>query len=295
MLFPFGKKTGSPISSETLELLEIATAMRSRFTIELPERNGKGPSLNCSIEAYNSNSLLLDVSTSTQPLSTRWKGRKIECYFSIVRFKPSRSESFYNFRSTLLDIRKTSRNILVELSTPAEISSGQRRKSLRVRPALGTIIDIHALPASETTDKDSSEAGCALPPLESLADSLLCDGSIRCMDISAGGIRIGGETAALQAKLAHLEIGAIYLLHLELAAVTGQDAQSHWLKARIVVAGRSKDVTNEGYIGLEFTHEAKPTMTGTMEWVEVRGGCVYRLSKWTNALYMEYVRKSLPE
>ncbi len=129
----FGKKDEEHAANLVFQQLRLAADRRARFYVVVRTRDGKQHSLPGLIESYEGPTLLIDMSSGVR-LSSAWKGQTVECYFRIVTLAPQRSEQHFMFASRILDIRALSTGLIVELQKPAAIESGQRRRSVRVRP-----------------------------------------------------------------------------------------------------------------------------------------------------------------
>lgn len=129
----FGKKDEEHAANLVYQQLRLAADRRARFYVVVRTRDGKQHSLPGLIESCEGPTLLIDMSTGVR-LSTAWKGQVVECYFRIVAMAPQRTEQHFMFASRILDIRALSTGLIVELEKPGAIESGQRRRSVRVRP-----------------------------------------------------------------------------------------------------------------------------------------------------------------
>lgn len=291
MLFRFGKKNDDAGKNPVIELLDQATDNRAKFIVVVPDRRGKPHSVSCSFEARSQHSILLDVSRANA-LSTGWKGRKVQCFFSIVRFQPTRSETFYNFTATLLDLRKTSKGVLIELSMPHSIEPGQRRKSLRIQPLPSLVLSLSLWSAPElagTAEEPVADLALPSPPYANMLE----EGGVRVADISAGGMRLAVQGAALQKEYPWLAENGRRLLRCVLGAIADQPTHAYWFSVMPVNLVPPPSLSDDAFIGLEFTHEGKPNNDNILNWLAVKDGHVHRLSRWTNAVYMQYIRKSL--
>lgn len=289
MLFRFGKKDDLPEAQDTVnDLLGQAIDTRVKFIVVVPERDTKPHSVTCSVEHVSRESILLDVSRATA-LSTGWKGRKVQCFFSIVRLQPNRSETFYNFSATLLDLRRTSKGVLIELSMPRSIEPGQRRKSLRIRPLPSLVLSLSMWQNPELAGMMQEPATVQVLPSIPYPN-LLKVGGIRVADISAGGMRLAVQGSALQAQTWLGEEGR-RLMHCVLGSVADQPVHEYWFSVTRANVTPAPSLSDDAFIGFEFTHEGKPNKAKGLDWLPVKDGHVHRLSRWTNAVYMQYIRK----
>ncbi|MDR3045012.1 MAG: hypothetical protein LBU75_12255 [Desulfovibrio sp.] len=315
----FGKKDEEHTANLVFQQLRLAADRRARFYVVVRTRDGKQHSLPGLIDSYEGPTLLIDMSTGVR-LSSAWKGQTVECYFRIVAMAPQRTEQHFMFASRILDIRALSTGLIVELQKPAAIESGQRRRSVRVRPVpeLVGLLDVRrdqspddgplslaALDgyqriigvaaqnplegeAPTVTVAPASAADQAAVPASSPAS----DPQPGLVDVSAGGLRAciaprageGGEKGPLS-RGDKVLLRAI--LHWPGGAHQPLDVL---LKAEVSTRMHTGSVAGGVDVGVEFLCDGKIDADGTVTWVPVRDG-VYRIAQWVNAVYMEYMRK----
>lgn len=293
MIFKSKEKEARQAAAVVQQMLQLACDSRARFFLEVPSRQGRGYSVACHPVTCDGPTLLLDV-VQGKGLSTAWKGRRVDCFFRIVRFKPQRTEQFYSFVATLLDIRKTSTGVLIELEKPQSIGTEQRRRSLRVRPVPELV---QAVEFWVDTLEDQPLTAALLAELApSPLTAMMREGTALLLDVSGGGARVGLSAKAIQdAGMSPPAAADKFVCRLRLAEPGTGLVQTFWL--RVGVAAVRKSVGQEGMLdcGLEFLCEGKPAGAEAIDWVPVREGNVFRISRWANAVYMEYVRKARNE
>lgn len=323
----FGKKDEEHAANLVYRQLRLAADRRARFYVVVRTRDGKQHSLPGLIESCEGPTLLIDMSTGVR-LSAAWKGQVVECYFRIVTMAPQRTEQHYMFASRILDIRALSTGLIVELEKPGAIDSGQRRRSVRVRPvpelvgmlemrrdqspddgplslaALDGYLRIGGVAAQGPLGAEASVPGAAgsgtsggdapapasVPAPGSLPAN---DAQPYLVDVSAGGLRAciaprAGEGPETGLLNRGDRVVLRTILHWPGGAHQPLDLL---LKAEVSTRMQSAGSLPGGVdVGLEFQFEGKPDADGMVTWLPVRDG-VYRLAQWVNAVYMEYMRK----
>uniref|UniRef100_B8DMD0 Type IV pilus assembly PilZ n=1 Tax=Nitratidesulfovibrio vulgaris (strain DSM 19637 / Miyazaki F) TaxID=883 RepID=B8DMD0_NITV9 len=315
----FGKKDEEHAANLVFQQLRLAADRRARFYVVVRTRDGKQHSLPGLIESYEGPTLLIDMSSGVR-LSSAWKGQTVECYFRIVAMAPQRTEQHFMFASRILDIRALSTGLIVELQKPAAIESGQRRRSVRVRPvpelvgllemrrdqspddgpltlaALDGYQRIIGMAAQNLLEGEAPTVPPAPAPAADQApvpaSSPASDPQPGLVDISAGGLRAciaprageDGERGPL-ARGDRVVLRAI--LHWPGGAHQPLDVL---LKAEVSTRMSTGSVAGGVDVGVEFLADGKVDADGTVTWVPVRDG-VYRIAQWVNAVYMEYMRK----
>lgn len=310
----FGKKDEEHATNLVFQQLRLAADRRARFYVVVRTRDGKQHSLPGLIDSYEGPTLLIDMSSGVR-LSSAWKGQTVECYFRIVTVAPQRAEQHYMFASRILDIRALSTGLIVELEKPAAIDSGQRRRSVRVRPvpelvgllemwrdeapddgplplaALEGYLRIAGVPTQCLLGTEGQPAQAVQSASGPVAESV-ADPQPGLVDISAGGLRtciapragVSGEKGPL-ARGDKVVLRAI--LHWPGGAHQPLDLL---LKAEVSTRMHTGSVVGGVDVGVEFLFDGKIDADGTVAWVPVRDG-VYRVAQWVNAVYMEYMRK----
>ncbi|MBZ2172011.1 hypothetical protein [Nitratidesulfovibrio sp. SRB-5] len=315
----FGKKDEEHAANLVFQQLRLAADRRARFYVVVRTRDGKQHSLPGLIESYEGPTLLIDMSSGVR-LSSAWKGQTVECYFRIVAMAPQRTEQHFMFASRILDIRALFTGLIVELQKPAAIESGQRRRSVRVRPVpeLVGLLEMRRdqspddgpLPLAALDGYQRIIGMAAQNPLEGEAPTVppapapaadqapvpasspASDPQPGLVDISAGGLRAciaprageDGEKGPL-ARGDRVVLRAI--LHWPGGAHQPLDVL---LKAEVSTRMSTGSVAGGADVGVEFLADGKVDADGTVTWVPVRDG-VYRIAQWVNAVYMEYMRK----
>ncbi|MBG3876643.1 hypothetical protein FVW20_06280 [Desulfovibrio oxamicus] len=315
----FGKKDEEHAANLVFQQLRLAADRRARFYVVVRTRDGKQHSLPGLIESYEGPTLLIDMSTGVR-LSSAWKGQTVECYFRIVAMAPQRTEQHFMFASRILDIRALSTGLIVELEKPAAIDSGQRRRSVRVRPVpelVGLLemrrdqsSDDGPLPLAALDDYRRIIGVAAQNPLEGdaptvplapapaadqgpvPASSPASDPQPGLVDISAGGLRAciaprAGEDGEKGPLTRGDKVVLRAILHWPGGAHQPLDVL---LKGEISTRMHTGSVAGGVDVGVEYLLDGKIDADGTVTWVPVRDG-VYRIAQWVNAVYMEYMRK----
>ncbi len=318
----FGKKDEEHAASLVFQQLRLAADRRARFYVVVRTRDGKQHSLPGLIESYEGPTLLIDMSSGVR-LSSAWKGQTVECYFRIVAMAPQRTEQHFMFASRILDIRALSTGLIVELQKPAAIESGQRRRSVRVRPVpeLVGLLDVRRdqspddgpLPLAALDGYQRIIGVVAQNPLEGealaapapvpapapappraavAASSPASDPQPALVDVSAGGLRAciaprAGEDGEKGPLARGDKVVLRAILHWPGGAHQPLDVL---LKAEVSTRMHTGSVAGGVDVGVEFLFDGKIDADGTVTWVPVRDG-VYRVAQWVNAVYMEYMRK----
>lgn len=314
----FGKKDEEHAANLVFQQLRLAADRRARFYVVVRTRDGKQHSLPGLIDSYEGPTLLIDMSTGVR-LSSAWKGQTVECYFRIVAMAPQRTEQHFMFASRILDIRALSTGLIVELEKPAAIESGQRRRSVRVRPvpelvgllemrrdqspddgpltlaALDGYQRIIGVAAQNPLEGEAlAPAVPAAAPTEAAvpASSPASDPQPGLVDVSAGGLRAciaprAGEDGEKGPLARGDKVVLRAILHWPGGAHQPLDVL---LKAEVSTRMHTGSVAGGVDVGVEFLCDGKIDADGTVTWVPVRDG-VYRIAQWVNAVYMEYMRK----
>ncbi len=324
----FGKKDEEHAVNLVYQQLRLAADRRARFYVVVRTRDGKQHSLPGLIESYEGPTLLIDMSSGVR-LSSAWRGQVVECYFRIVAMAPQRTEQHFMFASRILDIRALSTGLIVELEKPAAIESGQRRRSVRVRPVpeLVGLLEVRRdqspddgplplaaldgyqritgvavqnplegdtapaqVPASAAS-ATSAALGQPPPPVQS-ASSPASDPQPWLADISAGGLRACvAPRAGEGGEKGPLTRGDRVVLRAILHWPGGaHQPLDVLLKAEVSTRMHTGSLPGGVDVGLEFLSDGKIDADGMVAWVPVRDG-VYRIAQWVNAVYMEYMRK----
>ncbi|MGJ3522741.1 hypothetical protein ACR4XJ_06865 [Nitratidesulfovibrio sp. D1] len=323
----FGKKDEEHAVNLVYQQLRLAADRRARFYVVVRTRDGKQHSLPGLIESYEGPTLLIDMSSGVR-LSSAWRGQVVECYFRIVAMAPQRTEQHFMFASRILDIRALSTGLIVELEKPAAIESGQRRRSVRVRPvpelvgllevrrdqspddgplsltaldgyqritgvAVQNPLESDTAPAQVPASATSATSGQspAQPPVQS-ASSPASDPQPWLADISAGGLRACvAPRAGEGGEKGPLTRGDRVVLRAILHWPGGaHQPLDVLLKAEVSTRMHTGSLPGGVDVGLEFLFDGKIDADGMVAWVPVRDG-VYRIAQWVNAVYMEYMRK----
>ncbi|MEG6504028.1 hypothetical protein [Nitratidesulfovibrio sp. 1201_IL3209] len=323
----FGKKDEEHAPDLVYQQLRLAADRRARFYVVVRTRDGKQHSLPGLIESYEGPTLLIDMSSGVR-LSSTWKGQVVECYFRIVAMAPQRTEQHFMFASRILDIRALSTGLIVELEKPAAIESGQRRRSVRVRPVpeLVGLLEVRrdqspddgplplaaldgyqritgvaaqnplegeaTAPAQAPASAASAASVTSGQPPAQPASSPASDSQPWLADISAGGLRACvAPRAGEGGEKGPLTRGDRVVLRAILHWPGGtHQPLDVLLKAEVSTRMHTGSLPGGVDVGLEFVFDGKLDADGTVTWVPVRDG-VYRIAQWVNAVYMEYMRK----
>lgn len=315
----FGKKDEDKAAELVQQQLRLAADRRARFFVAVRTRDGRLHSLPGLIESCDGPTLLIDMSSGVR-LSTAWRGQPVECYFRIVTVAPQRVEQHFMFASRILDIRSLSTGLLLELEKPAAIESGQRRRSVRVRPVpeLVGLLEVWRNPSDD-------DGPVQLADLEGW--QRIVGVAVQCpLNAGAGqpgegaapgdnaGAAPGARTAEAQPTLVDVSAGG---MRLGVAARAGEEnggkplakgdnlvvrAILHWpggtqppldVLLKVGISTRMPPATGlPGIVdvGVEYRADGKADADGAIMWAPVRDG-VYRIAQWVNAVYMEYMRK----
>lgn len=239
------------------ETFDQVLLQRSKLHVSFDEDITSLTGVTGTLDRFTRNSLFVETS-SFSAVNPRWYGSTVTCFFRIREPGPKPRHTFSMFQSILLDSRPGPHGaILLELSFPRALESGQRRKSVRVSPDLKKFRHIGLWRYGEGLDD----------PLAGM-EQFRC-GAARLVDISAGGLRLVLKKGLLKEKKLEVVRNARFVIYLRFSESLPKHPDEVWLVAR--VRSVSTDfVTGDVTAGMEFFGEGQvDSETGKVAWRKV--------------------------
>ncbi|MFO8032035.1 MAG: PilZ domain-containing protein [Desulfohalobiaceae bacterium] len=208
--------------------------------------------------------------------------------------KGSRKQTFFNFSGRVSKVSKNAAGFVeLVLDRPSRLDIGQRRSSMRIEIELEHILGFYLWEEKRfIRSKQEGQSQGLYPP--GLHLEHLRSGSLRIMDISAGGMKLRVPPRVLKDLELQLEQGTLLVLWITLHEPSGDKKEQYWLKARIKY-NIQDFVSRDLDIGLEFTHLGKIDENRKLKWIRVQGHVVEELQNWTQRRYLEQFRKGIAD
>jgi c-di-GMP-binding flagellar brake protein YcgR len=269
--------------------LDAAMAQRSKFIVLLPPALSSIKDLSASLEAFDSNTIQLEVSALKHG-NQGWIDHVVKCYFNLIVKKEQQRQTFLNFTSQLLDV-KTNRSGFVDLilKYPSRLDVGQRRSSIRVEVDQKLVCGFHVWEEDRFLRRSNGKV-CLHPPLISNDD--LASQAARIQDISAGGLKLCLKSNTASKSCLNWEKGHSMIILIVLSDPHKGTNEQHWLKA--YVKFKHEDfVTKDVDLGIAFSRVGKIMPDKKMCWISVEGHHVDAIGNWAYQRYLELYRKGL--
>lgn len=278
MILDLFKKKGSGLDGASREVLEQALAQRSKMEMVFEDDATSIKGLDCAINTIAQDAIYLDVYGINKP--GNFGDRAITCFFRIREGKTA--VGFYAFRTTVQGVRQAKNGgIVFVVSVPARVDRSQRRRSMRVRPALEWFEKLHFWRGFKLA---ATEADQILLGLSELRQGKLC----RLENLSAGGVGLFFAREFCQQSRFCPAKGEEFTLHMRFAQEVRNQPREVWLTGRAVRALEDR-VTRDVSVGVEFSHVGRVNPAGgEMLWSPVRENVaeelMTRVFEWHSAM-----------
>jgi len=243
-------------------LMEEAIAQRSRCFLALPETVTGLKEIDCSILEASSRGMLLE-SAGKAAAGPHWVGLPVTGYFRVVLRDNGLEETFYTFDSSIRAAASSpAGQARLRLQEPAALVFGQRRKSLRVEPALERLQKAFLW-------RYDKHAGFALES-PAVKGSDFQAGLARLADISAGGLRLALRAALLKDRGLAMARGQRLVVHLQFQEPRVAGSHEFWMVARVSHIARDP-ISRDEVVGMEFLASgALDPKAGKIRWLPVQ-------------------------
>lgn len=249
-------------AKQSRRLMEEAITQRSRCFLSLPQAVTGLAALDCAILDFSSRGLFLE-SVGKAAAGPHWVGLDVKGYFRVVLRNGSLDEDFYTFDSRIR-AAATGRTgqARLRLAEPEKLVFGQRRKSLRVEPALSRLHKAFLWRYDKCRGFDLEA------PV--IKGSDFQSGLARLADISAGGLRLALRAPLIRERKLDMGKGDRMVVHLQFNEPRVPGSHAFWMVARVRHAAVDR-VSQDQLLGLEFlangTIDAK---AGKLRWLPVK-------------------------
>lgn len=226
------------------QLMEEAIAQRSRCFLKLPQVTTGLKELDCAMLEASRRGLLLESLAKAVP-GPHWVGLGVKGYFRVeLQRNGFEEEAFYTFDSRIRSAAPApAGQVRLRLVEPENLVFGQRRKSLRVEPALEHLHKAFLW-------RYEKETGFAIDD-PALKGSDFQAGLARLTNISAGGMRLIVRAALVESRNLDMDAGQRVVVHLQFNEPRVTGTHEFWLVARVRYVTRDK-VTRDLRLGIEF-------------------------------------------
>lgn len=178
MILDLFKKKTPKLDKASAEILDQALVQRARMDMDFEGGVTTIKGLSCALNSMGADTLLLDVYGLKAP--GNFTGSFFTCHFRIREGKSG--VGFYGFRSQVVAVRQAKAGgIVFSVSVPARVERSQRRRSMRVRPALSWFEELLIWRGDKLAQAD--QAGI-LAGLREFNQGKVC----RLENMSAGGL-----------------------------------------------------------------------------------------------------------
>lgn len=243
----FTKRTTDAMGRIAKDTIHIAIDQRSFFRLDFLSSELRGHKAEGPCVGIKGNHLYIDV--VGRFATVEWRSEKVRVLFQTT-FK--RKPSYYQFNTTVTDVRRQGSNTILTLLVPSYLDPGQKRNSLRITPYKKSILGLGLWPMPK---------GMALPTsLEELPPSLLSYRpekveTIMLDNLSAGGMRLTMDKHVPLSPEMPMEKGSrvLALLILE-ASEEGGKSLALWLVSKILMIQEPDEKVYN--FGIRFSHWA---------------------------------------
>ncbi|MFP4214016.1 MAG: PilZ domain-containing protein [Desulfohalobiaceae bacterium] len=273
--------------------LEAAKDQRSKFIVSMPEEATSISSLNCTLEDFDQEHLYLEDSSLRQG-NSQWVGLEVTCYFRLLQRKRGQKETFFNFSASIKRVGKNQSGFVeLVLERPSRLDIGQRRASMRIQLDLRYILGFYLWEESSFIRPKQQEQKPGLYPPRLHLEHVR-SGSLRIMDISAGGMRLRMPSKTSKDLGLQWEQGTLLVIWITLLEPSDGKKQQYWLKARVKYQIRDS-VGRDLDLGLEFTHYGRIDASKKLKWIRVQDNVLEELATWTQRRYLDAFRQGLAD
>ncbi|QLA14649.1 hypothetical protein [Desulfolutivibrio sulfoxidireducens] len=264
------------------DIFDQAQLQRSKLYLSFEEHITSLANITGTLDRFTRHSLFVET-TSFSSVSSRWYGSKVTCFFKIRDPGPKPRDSFHIFQATLLDSRPGPQgSILLELSVPTVLESGQRRKSIRVSPDLKKFQHIGVWRYGEGQGPNLRD------PLAGM-EHFKC-GVAKLVDISAGGVRLALKKSLVKEKNLEVAKNQRFVMYLRFSEPLPKYPDEIWLVARVRFAA-TDFATGEVCLGMEFIGEGRADPeTGKVAWRKVVEQSVEAMAQRTYVWHVDLYR-----
>jgi hypothetical protein len=194
-------------------IFDEALTHRGRVDLGRYDLDHHRKSMPCALVKVESGGVILETPASRK-LGDSWNGKQVYCFFS-VPLKEDYKKMFYNFSSVIKQVkRQKGGSTHIRLAFPEKLVMGQKRRTLRIKPALDQAPELYIWPLTPANEDILSEYLDRGPQ----AARLPADASHRVLNISGGGIRAESSLNSKGSRdLYDYNVGRSYLVGLGLA------------------------------------------------------------------------------
>jgi hypothetical protein len=281
MILDLFKKKEAGLDSPSREALQQAELQRSRMDLVFEGSVTSIKGISSSINSIRKDSLVLDVYGLSKGGSLT--GKYFACYFRIREGKTG--IGFYSFRTQVLDIRTTTNGGLAFVAAmPDRVDRSQRRRSMRVRPALHWFEEIMLWRGA---DRIGPETGDALLGLKELSLGKLC----RLENMSAGGLGLHLDREFCRQSEFCPSLKDEFTVYLRFAQEIRYQPREVWLSGKAVRVLEDR-ISKDLDLGLQFDRVGRTSQpTGEMQWLPIPDNVaeelISRVFEWHAALARE--------
>lgn len=263
-------------------LLEKALDQRSSLRIE-HVLGDKGTETILGV-CRNITSTALFVAVDNTVNSVDLVDKTVKIYFTV---NLKRKINYFQFITKVLDCKPASGALLLRLSLPRSIDTGQKRNFVRVSPHKEAVLTLALWPMNETDPLPPQSEGLPLPLLQYRPKAIQ---ELTLDNISGGGMRIIITVKESRQHEIDLALGGRLLVLVVLRSDDTHKPLPYWLVGKIRMISELKSPQNGIAVGFSFMQWAamERGKDSPISWfpADARGG-IAPLASWTMRHHLE--------
>ncbi len=264
------------------ETFDQALVQRSKLFLSFDEGVTSLGSITGTVHRFTRHSLFVET-TSISSASSRWNGSTATCYFKLHESRPRPRDTFYMFRTTLVDSRPGRQGaVMLELAFPASLESGQRRKSIRVTPDRDKFKQVVLWRYGQGQSLNLREPLAGMKQFQ--------NGAAILQDISAGGVSLVLKKSLIKEQGLEVSSKPRFVMFMRFSESLPRYPEAIWLVAKTKFV-ETDFVTGDVRLGLEFIGEGvADSATGKVSWRKVVDHTVENVAQRTYQWHIELYR-----
>lgn len=259
MILDLFKKKAAPLDKASAEILDQAMVQRARMDMEFDSGTTNLKGLSCALNSIGAHTLLLDVYGLKAP--GHFTGATFTCHFRIREGRAG--VGYFGFRTQVESVRQAkSGGIVFVVSVPSKVERSQRRRSMRVRPALSWFEELLIWRGEKLfmTGQEDILAG-----LKEFSQGQVC----RLENMSAGGLGLHLKNEFCKQSEFRPVMGEPFTFYMRFAQELRNQPRELWLSGRAVRLLEDR-VTRDVDLGLMFDSVGRRAPEGgEMLWMPI--------------------------
>lgn len=264
-------------------LLEIAMDQRSTLRIESAFGSSNGTDTILGVcTSINPTALFVAVNNTLNSVDLVEKTVKI--YFTISL---KRKVNYFQFIAQVLDCKPAPGTLILRMSLPSYMDTGQKRNFVRVSPHRDSVLALAIWPMNEPDTLPTYAEGLPLPLLQYRPNTIQ---EITLDNISGGGMRIIITVEESRQSEIDLSLGGRLLVLVVLRSDDTHKPMPYWVIGKIRMISELKSPQNGIAVGFSYVHWATMDVgkDNIISWFPADGsGGIAPLASWTMRHHLE--------